>query len=69
MAKEKIGGVTMATSVFKINEAVKIISGSFANFFGTIKSINPDGEHIVVNAKAFGRITPIELENHQVEKI
>lgn len=54
---------------FTVGEAVKIISGPFADFLGTIKSIDEEKGKLKVLVSIFGRETPVELDFLQVSKI
>ena len=54
---------------FEINQPVKVISGPFANFDGTISEINLDQGKLKVLVSIFGRQTPVELNFNQVSKI
>lgn len=54
---------------FEIGDHVKIISGPFATFDGTVEEISSDMAKLKVNVQIFGRATPVELECNQVEKI
>ena len=51
----------------KIGNSVKVISGPFENFIGTIQEINNERQKIKVLVSMFGRETPVELEFAQVE--
>ncbi|HHY60680.1 MAG TPA: transcription termination/antitermination protein NusG [Clostridia bacterium] len=53
----------------EIGENVRVTSGPFENFIGTVDEINPEKGKIKVLVSMFGRETPVELEFHQVEKI
>lgn len=53
---------------FQLKEVVRVISGPFKNFEGTIEEINADKGILKVLVSMFGRETPVELEFHQVEK-
>ena len=55
--------------IFEVGEAVRIIEGPFTNFNGTIDEIFPARGKIKVGVSIFGRVTPVELEYWQVEKI
>lgn len=55
--------------VFEKGEAVRINEGPFANFNGTIEEIHPERGKLKVGVSIFGRVTPVELEYWQVEKI
>ncbi|MFB4214173.1 transcription termination/antitermination protein NusG [Shouchella sp. 1P09AA] len=54
---------------FEIKESVKVKTGPFADFVGTIEEIQLDKQKLKVHVNMFGRETPIELEFAQVEKI
>lgn len=54
---------------FSIGEAVKIIDGPFADFLGTVESIDEAKGKIKVLVSIFGRETPVELDFLQVTKL
>lgn len=54
---------------FTTGEAVKIIDGPFADFLGTIESIDEAKGKIKVLVSIFGRETPVELDFLQVAKL
>jgi transcriptional antiterminator NusG len=54
---------------FSKNEAVKIIDGPFADFLGTVDSIDEDKGKVKVLVSIFGRETPVELDFLQVSKL
>jgi transcriptional antiterminator NusG len=54
---------------FSIGEAVKIIEGPFADFLGTVDSIDDAKGKVQVLVSIFGRETPVELDFLQVSKI
>jgi len=54
---------------FSIGEAVKITDGPFADFLGSIESIDEDHGKLRVLVSIFGRETPVELDFLQVKKI
>lgn len=54
---------------FSVDEAVKIIEGPFANFLGTVESIDDEKGKVTVLVSIFGRETPVELDFLQVSKI
>ena len=56
-------------TVFSIGEAVKIIEGPFADFLGTVESLDQDKGKVRVLVSIFGRDTPVELDFLQVSKI
>ncbi|MGM0396932.1 MAG: transcription termination/antitermination protein NusG [Bacillota bacterium] len=54
---------------FKVKDPVKVVSGPFENFIGTIDSINMDKRKVKVYISMFGRETLVELEFDQIEKV
>ena len=54
---------------FSVGEAVKIIDGPFADFLGTVDSIDEEKGKIKVLVSIFGRETPVELDFLQVGKL
>ncbi len=54
---------------FEETESVRVISGPFANFTGTISEINVDQSKLKVLVNIFGRETPVELGFDQVAKL
>ena len=55
-----------ATS-YSAGDSVKVVEGPFASFVGTVEAVNPNGK-LKVNVSIFGRPTPVELDDTQVEK-
>ena len=56
-------------AAFTIGEAVKIIEGPFADFLGSVESIDNERGKVKVLVSIFGRETPVELDFLQVQKI
>lgn len=56
-------------TVFSIGDAVKIIEGPFAEFLGTVDSIDDAKGKIRVLVSIFGRETPVELDLLQVTQV
>ena len=54
---------------FDEGERVKIIDGSFANFIGKIDEINADRGNMKVMVEIFERLTSVEVEFWQVERV
>ena len=51
-----------------VGETVKVTAGAFAGFNGEITEVYPEKKKLKVSVKIFGRKTPLELENSQVER-
>ncbi len=56
------------TLEFVIGETVKVNSGPFSGFNGTIEEINTEKKRLKVMVKIFGRSTPVDLGYMQVDK-
>ena len=56
-------------SVFQKGDKVRVIEGPFLNFTGAIDDLNPERGKLKVMVAIFGRLTPVELEYYQVERI
>ena len=56
-------------TAFSVGEAVKIVDGPFADFLGSIDSIDEEKGKVKVLVSIFGRETPVELDFLQVEKL
>ncbi|MDO8609538.1 MAG: transcription termination/antitermination protein NusG [bacterium] len=54
---------------FSVGEAVKITEGPFADFLGTIESIDEERGKVKVLVSIFDRETPVELDFLQVAKL
>ncbi len=61
--------VKKTTVDYDVNENVRVTSGPFADFTGTISEINADQEKLKVLVSIFGRETPVELTFDQVAKL
>ncbi|MEZ4575475.1 MAG: transcription termination/antitermination protein NusG [Vampirovibrionales bacterium] len=53
----------------KNGDNVKIISGPFADFEGTVTEVNAEKEKLKATVSIFGRETPVELAFNQVVKV
>lgn len=54
---------------FNEGQAVHVIEGAFANFNGTVDSVNEEKGKLTVLVSIFGRSTPVELDFSQVERL
>jgi len=53
---------------FTVGQSVKVTSGPFAEFLGTVSEVHPDRNKVTVLVSFFGRETPVQLDFLQVEK-
>ena len=53
---------------FQEGEQVRVVEGPFASFVGTVEEVSDRGK-IKVNVSIFGRLTPVELDFSQVDKV
>ncbi len=53
----------------KVGETIKVISGPFETFMGTVEHINIEKQTVKVLISMFGRETPVELGFNQIERI
>ncbi|MDP8969780.1 MAG: transcription termination/antitermination protein NusG [Actinomycetota bacterium] len=68
--KEPEEGEEVAPSVeYEEGENIRVTSGPFADFTGTIAEINADASKLKVLVSIFGRETPVELSFDQVAKL
>ena len=67
-ADDLIEGVDEGVNDYMVGEEVKVISGPFNGFIGEIEDVNREKRTLKVMVKVFGRKTPLELENSQVER-
>ncbi|MDP7321774.1 MAG: transcription termination/antitermination protein NusG [Bacteriovoracaceae bacterium] len=56
-----------STASYSAGDSVKVIEGPFASFVGTVEAVAANGK-LKVNVSIFGRPTPVELDDTQVEK-
>lgn len=56
------------TNDFIVGETVKVCHGAFNGFIGVIEEVNREKRKLKVMVKIFGRKTPLELDNSQVER-
>jgi transcriptional antiterminator NusG len=54
---------------FEIDEQIKIIDGPFANFLGKVHEVNAERGNMKVQVEIFERLTNVEVEFWQVEKV
>ena len=54
---------------YEVNDQIRVITGPFENFTGTVISINKEKHKVKVMISMFGRETPVEVDFIEVEKI
>ncbi|MCO7127465.1 transcription termination/antitermination protein NusG [Sporolactobacillus shoreicorticis] len=54
---------------FELKEQVKVKEGPFADFIGSVESIDEEKSKLKVHVNMFGRETPLELDFDQVKKL
>jgi transcriptional antiterminator NusG len=62
-------GVKIRKVKFEKGDQIRVIEGPFMNFTGTVEEVYPEREKLTVLISIFGRLTPVELDFNQVEKI
>ena len=50
-------------------DQVRVIEGPFMNFTGIVEEVHPEREKLTVLISIFGRLTPVELDFSQVERL
>lgn len=73
LSDEEIKALGVQDSIPKIdineNDAIKVISGPFENFIGTVQDINNEKRKLKAFISMFGRETLVELDFDQIEKL
>jgi transcriptional antiterminator NusG len=69
MKRTEVGTKTKTTTDFVEGMNVKVTSGPFAEFDGTIAEVNVDRSTVRVMVTIFGRETPVELGFDQVARV
>ena len=57
------------TPAWQKGEVIRVTSGPFADFNGTIEDVNTDKQKVKVLISIFGRDTPLELDFNQIERV
>ena len=63
------GGGARLTPQWQKGEVIRVTSGPFADFNGTIEEVNADKQKVKVLISIFGRDTPVELDFNQIERV
>lgn len=70
LAEPEEGETAVVAKVdYEVDENIRVTSGPFADFTGTISEINADASKLKVLVSIFGRETPVELGFDQVAKL
>lgn len=62
--KEKLSG-----RIFRLGDTVRILSGPFVSFTGTIEGINQEKALVKVKLAIYGGTNPIKVSFSDVEKV
>ena len=54
---------------YEVNDQIRVITGPFENFTGTVISINKEKHKVKVMISMFGRETPVDVDFTEVERI
>ena len=68
-SKPRAGTPKKATTSIEIGQTVKVVSGPFVDFDGTVAEVMPDAGKVRVMVSIFGRETPVELSFDQVARV
>ncbi len=69
VSKAKPGVANKATTSIEVGQTVKVVSGPFDDFDGTVAEVMPESGKVRVMVSIFGRETPVELSFDQVAKV
>ncbi len=69
VGKPHKGTPKKATTSIEVGQTVKVVSGPFVDFDGTVAEVMPDAGKVRVMVSIFGRETPVELSFDQVARV
>jgi transcription termination/antitermination protein NusG len=63
------GAGKLLTPEWKKGEVIRVTTGPFADFNGTIEEVTTEKQKVKVLISIFGRDTPVELDFNQIERV
>jgi transcription termination/antitermination protein NusG len=63
------GETRRLTPTWQKGEVIRVTTGPFADFNGTIEEVNTEKQKVKVLISIFGRDTPVELDFNQIERV
>lgn len=69
VGKPRPGTPKKTASSIEVGQTVKVVSGPFIDFDGTVAEVMPESGKVRVLVSIFGRETPVELAFDQVAKV
>ena len=70
--KDEVAAAAPKTKIkvdFEIGDQVKVLEGPFASFNGLVEELDFDKGKVKVSISILGRVTPVELDFEQVERM
>lgn len=65
----ELHGKRRGPQTFRLGDTVRVLSGPFASFTGSVEGINQSKRLLKVRIEIFGRTTPIKLGFADAEKV
>ena len=69
VGKPRQGAPKKTSTSIEVGQTVKVVSGPFVDFDGTVAEVMPEAGKVRVMVSIFGRETPVELSFDQVAKV
>lgn len=69
LSDDEVNKSATPSNTFLVGETVKILGGPFDSFKGKVEEINKEKSKVKVHVSIFGRITPVDLNLDQIDKI